>query len=262
MKLISLLMVLALPCLLLAQNTAVHPLEGTWKMTTAKWGKMKEHKQTKRDIYKIFTKDKYFFIYYNDQKFSGAGGGDYTVEGNTFKSTNAYYSWDSTAVGKTQTFNWVIEGNTLHQFGLIKGADKYDNYVIDEYYERVEDGIGQNEHPLVGVWQVEEATYGNETTSAANSRWQVNKIFTDKFWYITYFDPKTGGFNGAGFGTYALKDNEYHETIEAFSWDQTAVGQTNTFSMKIEPETLVQKGEINTDEYQNYTIIERFKRIE
>jgi hypothetical protein len=138
MKTISFLIALALPCLLLSQNDMSHSLEGTWKMTKAKWNKTGEPKAVKRDIYKIFTAGHYFFVYYDDEKYSGAGGGSYVAGQNDFTETVAYFSWDSTAAHTQQTFQWTLDGDVLHQTGMIKGTDQYDDYLIEEYYERVE----------------------------------------------------------------------------------------------------------------------------
>lgn len=261
-RLISLLMVLALPCLVLAQNNSPHPLEGTWKLIKGKWGTMEEPVVQTRDIYKIFTNGHYFHVYYNAEKFSGAGGGTYTADDKTFTEIVTYFSWDSTIVGKTQVFNWTIEGNQLVQSGLINDGEKYNNYVVEEYWERVEDAISASKSPIAGVWQIEQSTYGNTTKKAEESRWRVNKIFTNKFWYAAFYDPKTGGFNGVGFGTYLLEGDQYTETLSAYSWDQSAVGKTFTFTMEIQPKTLVQKGKINSDKYKDYTIVEYFKRME
>lgn len=243
-----------------AQNSS--QLEGTWKLVKTKWGDMKEHKTPEREIYKIFTEEHFFFVYYNDKEFAGAGGGTYNADARTFTETLAYYSWDSTAVGTQQTFNWTLDGKTLHQTGLIKGTDKYNDYVIDEYYERVEDAPNKNENSLAGVWQIEKGTYGESTQTAEESRWRINKVFTDKFWYATFYDPKNGAFNGMGFGTYILKGKQYIETLNTYSWDNSAAGKTYTFTMDIQPKKLIQRGEINSDKYEDYTIIEYFKRVE
>jgi hypothetical protein len=223
---------------------------------------MKKHEVQEREIYKIITGEHFFFLYYDDKKVSGAGGGTYSVDNNTFTETLNYYSWDSTAVGTQQTFNWTIEGNVLHQTGLIKGTNNYDDYVIDEYYERVEEDFTESTHPLVGVWEVEKSTYGTSTKTAEESKWIVQKVFTPRFWYVAYRNRSTGSYNGVGFGTYTLEGDQYVETIAAYSWDQSAVGKTHTFTMELGADRLVQRGKIDTEEYKHYVIVERFRRIE
>ncbi|MEL6676279.1 MAG: hypothetical protein AAFR61_28995 [Bacteroidota bacterium] len=259
----SLLLLLAFPTLLSAQTSSPHPLEGTWKMFRAQWGSSSEApKETKQEIYKVFGQRHNFFIYYSEDKFSGAGGGTYTVEEGAFTETLSFFSWDSTAVGTAQTFEWTIQGDTLRQYGKLKGTDDYEDYVIDEYYVRVEGPMSTSKSPVAGIWQIEQATYGETTRSAEEGPWKINKLFTDSFWMGAFYDPKTGAFNGVGFGTYELEGNQYKETIKAYSWDQTMVGTQPVFTMEVKPEKLIQKGEINSEKYQNYKIEEYFRRVE
>ncbi|MEM9528308.1 MAG: hypothetical protein AAGA31_16970 [Bacteroidota bacterium] len=262
MRLICLLAILAFPCCLLAQSTTPHPLEGTWKLTRAKWGNMKEYKDTEREIYKIFIADRFYFLYFDGAAFSGAGGGSYRAGKDTFTETIDYFSWDSTAVGTQQQFSWTIEGDVLHQTGLIADADQYDAYVIDEYYVRVEPAARTQKTPLAGVWRVENATYGDQTVTADDNRWTIHKIFTPQYWYGAFFNAETAEFYGVGFGQYVLRGLEYEETILAWSWDQSAVGDTNLFEMEVKPTELIQRGEINSDKYQHYKIVEHFSRLE
>lgn len=250
---------LTFPTLSYAQENT--PLQGTWKLVKSKWGKMKKLQTPTQSIYKIFTKKHFYFIYYDNEEFSGAGGGTYTIDEQTFTETLDYFSWDSTATKTNQTYNWTIEGNILHQSGFIKGTDEYDDYIIEEYYEKVEEDASLNES-LTGVWQIEKGTYGDETNTAEENRWTIRKIFTPTFWYAAFYDARSGSFNGIGFGTYKLKQNQYIETLSAYSWDQSAVGKTYTFTMDIQPETLIQSGMINSDKYKDYKIEEYFKRVE
>lgn len=249
------------PFCLVAQNDSPNPLKGTWKLVNSQWGKMKKLKKPKREIYKIFTDKHFFFIYYSDKKFSGAGGGTYSYTADSFTEKLDYYSWDSTAVGSPQTFDWTITNNQLNQKGKIENTDKYDDYVINEYYERVEEG-NWGDAPLAGVWEVTKATYGDETQTAEETASRVLKIFTPKHWYGIFYDKLTGTFKGVGFGTYKLKGDQYYETLNAYSWDQSAVGETYHFTMTIAPTTLIQKGKINSDKYKNYTIREEFKKVD
>jgi len=256
------LLLVALPCLLVAQSVDSHSLEGTWKLTKAKWGDMENHKVPEREIYKIFTTDHFFFVYYDNEKFSGAGGGTYVANNNTFTETLAYYSWDSTAVGTQQTFTWTLDGNTLHQEGLIKGADQYDNYVIDEYYEKVENGISQTKtNPLLGVWLYKDGEGDTADYRTANNI-KSYKVITPQFFYIAFIDKDTGAFDGAGFGTYTYDNGKYSETIKAFSFDPSAVGKTFHFDIEAQPDQFLQIGELDTDNYEDFSVRERYVRVE
>ena len=237
-------------------------LEGTWKLVKTKWGDMKEHKVPRREIYKIFTKEHFFFIYIDGKQVSGAGGGTYVSTDSSFTESLQYYSWDHSAVGTKQQFNYTTDGNQLHQTGMIKNTDKYDNYVIDEYFEKVEEGISAHKaHPLAGVWKY---TNGDGNTSAyiRDHNLRAMKVFTSKYWYAVFTEKESGEYHGVGFGKYELDNRAYTEHIEAFSFDSTAVGQTYTFTLEQQPNQLTQTGMINTDQYQNFTVEENYQRIE
>lgn len=243
-------------------ESAPSKLEGTWKLVKTKWGAMKEHKIPKREIYKIFTKKHFFFIYMDGKQVSGAGGGTYVSTDSSFTESLQYYSWDHSAAGTQQEFNYKIDGNQLHQTGMIKNTDKYDNYIIDEFFERVEMGISVDQTSgIAGVWQY---TNGNGNTSEyiRDSSLNVLKIFTPKHWHSIFTEKVSGKYHGVGFGQYELKNNIYTEHIAAFSFDSTAVGQTYQFTLEQQADQLTQTGMINTDQYQNFTVEENFQRIE
>ncbi len=241
---------------------ATTPIEGTWKLVKTKWGDMEEHKVPEREIYKIFTKEHFFFLYIDGNQVSGAGGGTYTADDNSFTESLQYYSWDHSAAGTQQKFDYTIEGNQLHQTGMIKNTDKYDNYVIDEYYERVEDGISATKgNGLMGVWEYAD---GNGSTSdyLRENNLRSIKAITPQHFYFVFTEKATGKYHGVGFGKYELHNNKYTEHIAAFSFDSTAVGQTYDFTLEIDRDQITQIGELNTEQYQNFTVKERFKRVE
>ncbi len=238
------------------------PIEGTWKLVKTKWGDMEDHEIPKRDIYKIFTKERFFFIYFDSVRVSGAGGGTYTYTDSSFTESLQYYSWDHSAAGTQQTFNYTLEGDQLHQFGEIDGTDKYNDYIIDEYYERVEPGISTiDNNMLVGVWKY---TGGNGNTSAylTDNKLNSTKVITPGFWHVIFTEQGTGKYHGTGFGVYTRTGNQYTEQIDAFSFDSTAVGKRFDYTIELAEDKLSQTGEMNTEQYENFTVREEYSRVE
>lgn len=240
------------------------PLEGTWKLVSANWYD-NNPKYTNSAIYKIYTGGRFAFIYFDTKtgKFQGAGGGTYTVDNSKFSEKLEYFSWDSTAVGTSQTFDFKIEGNRFIQSGLLN-SEKYKDYEIKEVYEKVEDGISaaKSKHPLIGVWNIESAQYGPEKTDIQKVYGKVIKIITPGHFVTAFFNPDTKQFNGSGFGTWKVEGNNYTEKVLMFSWDDTMVNTEPKFTWEVKNNKFHQRGKIDSKEYQDYTIEEVSKRLE
>lgn len=247
-----------------ADDAAAAPLQGTWKLLASKWNA--DTKQfADNTVYKIYTRSRFAFVYFNpaDHSFTGAGGGSYAVDGNQFTERLEYFSFDTTAVGSTQTFHFEIKDGIFHQSGTLN-TEKYPGYQIHEFYQRIEPGIGalKDKHPLAGVWNIEEASYGGSKQDIAARYGKAVKIITPGYFYGAFFNPETGYFNGVTFGTWEATGDQYTETIEAYSWDKSAVGKTYTFNWKVEGGKFYQTGKINSDRYTNYEIVEVSGRAE
>ena len=69
------------------------------------------------------------------------------------------------------------------------------------------------------------------------------KFFTGRHWTITQADPDTGVTIFHHGGTYALKGNEYLETVEYANESTTnLIKQTFRFTIKVEGDTFTQTG--------------------
>jgi hypothetical protein len=69
------------------------------------------------------------------------------------------------------------------------------------------------------------------------------KFCTGRHWTITQADPKTGATIFHHGGTYALKGNEFLETVEYANESTTnLIGQTFKFTIKVEGDTFTQTG--------------------
>lgn len=251
--------VLGQPLLDNQKNNSATSLQGAWELQKAKWGDMKEFLEEPRIIIKTYTKGHFFFIYNKDGQFDGAGGGTYTATDKKFSETLTHFYWDAKAAGTTQSFEYKIEDQVFHQFGKLN-SEKYSNYTIDEYYKKVSKPAPTN--PLVGVWEITEATHNGQPITDANDALTFIKIFTPTHFYAASFNTKTGAFDHATYGTYTLRDNQLSETIIVTSRDQEAGGRTFTFEVNLKDQAFVQSGKINTPNYPNLKIVEQYKRLE
>ncbi len=238
------------------------PLEGTWKLVKAKWGDSEAHKVPEREVYKIYTKGHFFFIYYDSEAVSGAGGGTYAVKDGSFTETLHYFSWDHSAAGTQQTFKYTLHSDQLHQIGEIRNTDQYDEYVIDEYNERVEPGISTDtDNALLGVWEYTGGT-GNTSDYIAANDMKVLKVITPNHWHVIFTKKATGEYHGVGFGTYTLDGNNYSENIAAFSFDSTALGKTFDYTIGLREDQWTQRGMIDTEQYPDFAVEEVYRRVE
>ena len=93
---------------------------------------------------------------------------------------------------------------------------------------------------LIGTWVLVGKPGEVGEVPAAGGRL---KFFTGNHWTITQADPKTGVTIFHHGGTYALKGNEYLETV-GYANESTSnlIGQTFKFTIKIEGDTFTQTG--------------------
>lgn len=114
-------------------------VNGSWQVVKAQYGNEPMHDIKELMIIKSFTGTRWSAAYYNKSTgaFDGAGGGTYRLTGKKYFETLEYFSWDSTAIGKTFEFSLTIENGMLHQTGVIEYLDNK-NYVVDEWYKRID----------------------------------------------------------------------------------------------------------------------------
>jgi len=242
-----------------------NPLEGTWKLLASGWN-ADTKKFADKAIFKIYTRDRYATVIFDAStgEFAGAGGGTYTVKGNQFTEQLEYFSFDPAAAGTQQTFSFnILDGDMLHQSGKLN-TEKYPDYDIQEFYQRVEPGMSDSKkhHPLVGVWNIEEATYGDNRPDIKEKYGKVIKIITPEYFYGAFFNPETQYFNGVTFGTWVAEGEQYTETILTYSWDNSIVREPQSFTWKVENDRFYQTGFIDSDKYKNYRIEEVSSRME
>ncbi|MEJ0055556.1 MAG: hypothetical protein WDN75_07815 [Bacteroidota bacterium] len=114
-----------------------------------------------------------------------------------------------------------------------------------------------------GTWKIIKAQYGNEPLRDYTKETDlVYKTFTTTRWTGVFYNLAKKTFAGSGGGTYTLKENQYRETVEYYSWDPEAVGKTFVFTMTLEKGLLHQKGFIEYKGNPEYVIDEWYTRID
>src|SRR5690349_7531774 len=119
----------------------------------------------------------------------------------------------------------------------------------------ISSGFTPPKDTIMGTWKCVRARYGNSEMKDRTDQ-DIYKVFTTSRWSSVFFNKAEKKFDGAGGGTYSLQDAKYTETIEYYSWDSEAVGNTFTFTLKIENGMLHQSGTITYKGDPNYIVDE------
>ena len=113
-----------------------HPLVGTWKLVSAKYGGNASELPARMTMLKHVTPSQFMWARYDkDRKVSGAAGGGYKIDGDKYAETPEYgmgADFDEIK-GKTHAFTWKVEGAKWYHNGTLAGG-----FTIEEVWERVE----------------------------------------------------------------------------------------------------------------------------
>ena len=99
----------------------VSPIEGNWiTVSFEQNGKITQPKRVPQE-FKMFHDGYFSFIMYDTSgKFSIAGAGRYEINGNTYKETVGYCSWDTSYLNSKDWQKWEMKGDTLIFYGFEK----------------------------------------------------------------------------------------------------------------------------------------------
>lgn len=216
MRPVILLLTLSFPLLNQAQQ-----LEGAFLLRASQYGDKvnSEEKSLSRKVVKIF-KDGYWitgFFGHQQHPFDGSGGGTYTTENGKYIETLRFYSWDSTAAGKTYTFDYRLAGDRYFQTGFIN-SDKYKNYVIKEEMSRIRPVCELKNDALEGVWFLRESLYDDVKSEIVRPMEMVKIYAYPRFAWARY-NTANGQFLGAGGGSYSFDGKKLIEHIEYITYD-------------------------------------------
>ncbi|EKB49512.1 hypothetical protein [Cecembia lonarensis] len=212
--------ILMLPMLFLAGILQAQIIEGAWKMTHQDGKEMND-----KEFIKIYQ-DGYFAFGAKElgtNKFIGAGGGDFSLEGNVYKETLDFFTMDPEKVGTTTTYNLDRTGERLVISAQIDGK------TLVEIWEK----IGNRKDDLTGNWVFTgRKSDGEISRSTPGARRTVKILSGGRFQWIA-FNSETKEFMGTGGGTYTAENGKYTELITFFSRDDSRVGASLSFDFEI-----------------------------
>lgn len=167
---------------------------------------------------KLFKDGYWISAAFGNQKypFGGSGGGTFTTNNGKYMETLRFYSWDSTARGKTYTFDYRLEGNQFFQSGFIN-TEKYQNYLIKEEMTRMIPVCALQNAALEGVWMLKEASTNGK--SEFSSPMEQFKIYAYPRFAWARYDTSTGQFLGTGGGSYSFDGKKVIEHLEYITYD-------------------------------------------
>ena len=103
------------------------PLQGKWLMSGRVRGKTERRRDTNqpRKTMKILVDGYFQWIAFNTSnfRFSGTGGGSYSVENGMYIETIDYFSRDNKKVGVSLSFNYLKNGNDWYHRGFSSKGD-------------------------------------------------------------------------------------------------------------------------------------------
>jgi hypothetical protein len=113
-----------------------HPLVGTWRCVSAKYGGREVDRPAGSTQLKHVTPAQFMWAVYDAQgKVEAALGGPCTIKGEEYVETPEYGLGDALdqLKGKPQAFTWKVEGTKWHHAGKLSTG-----LTIEEVWERVE----------------------------------------------------------------------------------------------------------------------------
>lgn len=158
--------------------------------------------------------------YYNETSgaFIKTFGGSWEVDKNVFNLTLEFSSSDSSAVGKTKSLVFDLQGKSI----TFEGSGKV--------WTKIDDG---QKSDLNGAWLITgRRRDGSLVRYSPGDRKTMKILSGTRFQWIAY-NTATGGFFGTGGGTYAAENGTYTENIDFFSRDNNRVGAKLSFQYEV-----------------------------
>lgn len=211
---------LVLPFLCLLSLAYGQSLEGAWKMTH-------QNGQLVTDVeyIKIYQDDYFSFGAKNvaDNHFIGAGGGPFTLEGNSYVETLDFFTLDPFQVGTNNKYKLDLVDNKIVISSEIKGN------MLVEIWEK----IPAESDDLTGNWVITGRKRDGEISRSTPGARRTIKILSGGRFQWVAFNSETKEFSGSGGGTYTAIDGKYTENITFFSRDDSRVGASLSFDYEV-----------------------------
>nr|MBI1232255.1 hypothetical protein [Cytophagales bacterium] len=201
-------------------QTWAQQIEGAWKLTHQNGQPVKD-----QEFIKIYQ-DGYFAFGAKElgtNKFLGAGGGEFSLEGSEYTESLDFYTFDPDQIGTKNTYVMDFADKKLVLSARIKGKD------LIEIWEKISD----RDDALNGTWVITGRKRDGEISSMTpGARRTVKILGGGRFQWIA-FNSETKEFSGTGGGDYTAEDGEYVEKITFFSRDDSRVGASLEFDFEV-----------------------------
>ncbi len=251
------------------QEEAFDPtsIQGTWEMT----GNMPPDTneviaQDYRQV-KIYTGEQVFFLAFDTDPDTVymIGGGTYSINDSSFTEDLSYMTFHQEGEPTSYTFAHTITEDSFGQSGVMENpAEDEEDFQLEERYKRAEVGMANSVgHPLVGVWEMEQAMYGDEEElSGIPDSIRSLKVITPGHFYVVTYNKNDLTKVNVVFGSQQWTEGQIEETIIANTWDKGMNGATFTFAVEMDDNTYAQKGTMTYGDRDDYPLEEHFVRIE
>ncbi|MCF0060615.1 hypothetical protein MUK70_15330 [Dyadobacter chenwenxiniae] len=240
--------------LLLAGFTAFRPVskvDGVFIRSAYKFGDMKDWgKDDSLTVIKVLRDGFWMVAYYDDNRkgrasFNGLAGGTYEIANGKYVEHISFYSWDSTAAGKTFEFDFEVGDQSFEQHGKIN-SDKYKNYPIHEKFKRLQADTPLEDKRLEGIWKMTRGEWGEKGRFGEGiyKNMTTIKIYSYPIAIYAYYNEATKSFQGGGGVRYNFNGETLTETNEFWSWkpDGSRKGLLQTHQITFDKNKVTQKG--------------------
>jgi hypothetical protein len=211
-------------CAIIGTAFDVHaqPLQGAFRLTGGQYGQspITTQRLNEEQVIKLFANGYWISSFVNkaDGKMNGTGGGTFTTTADVYKEQLLFYSWDSTAAGKSYQFSYVRRGNTYQQKGTIN-SEKYKDFLIDETFETIKPMQPLQHSGLEGAWWLEQATWHDGVLGQGKYAQMASlKLYVYPRFATAVFNKVTGAFMGATGGTYQYDGTTLTEVLDYSTW--------------------------------------------
>ena len=158
---------------------------------------------------------------YASDRFVATRGGAWQRSGDKLQLTVEFDTQDSSLVGQVETYTLTTQKG---QLTLTGPAGK-------QTLSRVEEPA---QTALAGLWRITgRANESGQVTTMQRGARKTIKLLTGSRFQWAAINPQTKQFMGTGGGTYRMDGDQYTETIDFFSRDNSRVGRSLTFTAKI-----------------------------
>jgi hypothetical protein len=199
---------------------------GAYKATETQYGDTKQSKEelSRQPVIKLFKDGHWIVASFGDSAggFQGTAGGTYKIVNGKYVEHISFFSWDSTAVGKSYIYDYTLNGNEYSQDGYMN-SDKYKAHLVREKYAKLKPEEPLNHQGLEGTWKMQSGQWGEDKLGEGQyQNVTAIKIYAYPRFAFAYYNDLTKSLVGAGGGTYQFDGTMLRENIQYFSWGMPA----------------------------------------